>query len=165
MESSLRREVSREAARKRRRVESHVFADLCRLLPLQPSVRQTLDKPSVIRLTLSYMRAHALFKGSARLLAQLHLRARTGDAGAAGGRWSCGGRTRSSTLLRIKALFLNRDGTGGGQSLMRGPAATQEDASMFLTILEGFLMVLSPEGDVILLSDNVSQFVGLTQVQ
>lgn len=36
---------------------------------------------------------------------------------------------------------------------------------MFLSVLEGFLMVLSTEGDVILLSDNVSHFVGLTQVQ
>lgn len=45
-----------------------MFADLCRLLPLPPSVTRTLDKPSVIRLTLSYMRTGALFKGSARLL-------------------------------------------------------------------------------------------------
>lgn len=66
--SSLRRTLSREAARKRRRLESDMFADLCRLLPLPPSVTRTLDKPSVIRLTLSYMRTGALFKGSARLL-------------------------------------------------------------------------------------------------
>lgn len=64
--SALCRAVSREAARKRRRVESDVFGDLSRLLPLQPSVRAHLDKPSVIRLTLSYIRTHTLFKGTNR---------------------------------------------------------------------------------------------------
>lgn len=62
--SFLCRAISREAARKRRRVESDVFRDLSHLLPLQPSVRAHLDKPSVIRLTLSYIRTHALFKGT-----------------------------------------------------------------------------------------------------
>lgn len=60
----LRRATSREAARKRRRVESDIFGDMSRLLPLQPSISQRLDKPSIIRLTLSYIRAHALLKGS-----------------------------------------------------------------------------------------------------
>lgn len=62
--SDLRRAAGREAARKRRRLESDMFGDLCRLLPLHPSVRQSLDKPSVIRLSLSFIRAHALLKGS-----------------------------------------------------------------------------------------------------
>uniref|UniRef100_A0A3B4UQP1 BHLH domain-containing protein n=1 Tax=Seriola dumerili TaxID=41447 RepID=A0A3B4UQP1_SERDU len=60
----LCRAISREAARKRRRVESDVFGDLSQLLPLQPSVRANLDKPSVIRLTLSYIRMHTLLKGN-----------------------------------------------------------------------------------------------------
>lgn len=71
--SDLCRASSREAARKRRRVESDMFADLSRLLPLHTSVRQNLDKPSVIRLTLSYIRAHALFKGSVHVHASLAL--------------------------------------------------------------------------------------------
>lgn len=59
------RAISREAARKRRRVESEVFADLCRLLPLRASVRDHLDKPSVIRLALCYIRLKALLQGDA----------------------------------------------------------------------------------------------------
>lgn len=59
-----RRAASREAARKRRRLESDMFGDLSHLLPLRPSVRQSLDKPSVIRLTLSFIRARALLEGS-----------------------------------------------------------------------------------------------------
>lgn len=40
-----------------------------------------------------------------------------------------------------------------------------EETNMLLSVLEGFLMVLSTEGDVIFLSENVSQHMGLTQVQ
>uniref|UniRef100_A0A3B3YGN4 Endothelial PAS domain protein 1b n=1 Tax=Poecilia mexicana TaxID=48701 RepID=A0A3B3YGN4_9TELE len=102
--------ISREAARRRRRVESDVFGDLSRLLPLQPSVRAHLDKPSVIRLTLSYIRMQALLKE-----------------------------------------------TEGLNPL--------DETSMYLKILEGFLMVLSTMGDMIFLSDNVSKYMGLSQTE
>uniref|UniRef100_A0AAQ4P733 Uncharacterized protein n=1 Tax=Gasterosteus aculeatus aculeatus TaxID=481459 RepID=A0AAQ4P733_GASAC len=89
-------------ARRRRRVESEVFEDLSRLLPLQPAVQAHLDKPSVIRLTLSYIRMHT-------------------------------------------------------------DAEASEETDLYLRILEGFLIVLSSEGDMIYLSDNVSKYMGLTQ--
>uniref|UniRef100_A0A8D2ZUL6 Endothelial PAS domain-containing protein 1-like n=1 Tax=Scophthalmus maximus TaxID=52904 RepID=A0A8D2ZUL6_SCOMX len=106
--------ISREAAKRRRRVESDMFEDLSRLLPLQPSVGANLDKPSVIRLTLSYIRMHTLLKGD---------RKRRGDS----------------------------PGHGGDKYV--------------LSILEGFLMVLSAEGDMIYLSDNISKYMGLTQTE
>lgn len=58
------RAISREAARLRRKAESDVFGDLSRLLPVPPSLRVHLDKPSVIRLTISYIRAHTLLTGT-----------------------------------------------------------------------------------------------------
>uniref|UniRef100_A0A665T2E0 Endothelial PAS domain protein 1b n=1 Tax=Echeneis naucrates TaxID=173247 RepID=A0A665T2E0_ECHNA len=106
------RAISREAARRRRRIESDVFGDLSQLLPLEPSVRANLDKPSVIRLTLSYIRMHTLLKGKKR---------------------------SSCTLIKCTNLYLR--------------------------ILEGFLMVLSSEGDMIYLSDNISKYMGLTQTE
>uniref|UniRef100_A0A3Q0R4B3 Endothelial PAS domain protein 1b n=1 Tax=Amphilophus citrinellus TaxID=61819 RepID=A0A3Q0R4B3_AMPCI len=102
----------REAARRRRRVESDVFGDLSGLLPLQPSVRAHLDKPSVIRLTLSYIRMHTLLKGNG---------------------------TSEDPLTQT--------------------------TNMYLGILEGFVMVLSTEGDMIFLSDNVSKYMGLSQTE
>lgn len=39
------------------------------------------------------------------------------------------------------------------------------DESLFLKSLEGFLLVLSPEGDFVFLSDNVSEYLGITQVR
>lgn len=39
-----------------------------------------------------------------------------------------------------------------------------DETNMYLKILEGFLMVLSISGDIIFLSENVSKYMGLTQV-
>lgn len=36
--------------------------------------------------------------------------------------------------------------------------------SLFLKSLEGFLLVLSPEGDFVYLSENVHEYLGITQV-
>lgn len=38
------------------------------------------------------------------------------------------------------------------------------DDSVFLKSLEGFLLVLSPEGDFVYLSENVSDYLGIQQV-
>lgn len=142
----LRRATSREAARKRRRVESDIFGDMSRLLPLQPSIRQRLDKPSIIRLTLSYIRAHALLKGSVLV----------------------GRRRRRRTETLLDSLFFLTE----ADEMRRGAREEEEEAEevleetrMFLGVLEGFLMVLSTEGDMIFLSENVSQHMGLTQVR
>lgn len=117
-----RRAISREAARKRRKVESDVFGDLSRLLPLQPSIRAHLDKPSVIRLTLSHIRLNTLLKGITR--------------------------------------------TGAADGQLNGTCDNGKDeTSMYLRILEGFLMVVSTDGDMIFLSDNVSRYMGLTQTE
>lgn len=36
--------------------------------------------------------------------------------------------------------------------------------AVFLKSLEGFLLVLSPEGDFVYLSENVNEYLGITQV-
>ncbi|KAJ3607477.1 hypothetical protein NHX12_024528 [Muraenolepis orangiensis] len=107
-----RRAVSREAARSRRKKEADVFADLSHLLPLPPDLLAHLDKPSVLRLTISYM--------------------------------------RTSTLLITAEL--------------RSWGLTQGEADLYLGVSGGFLMVLSAKGDMVFLSDNVSEHIGLTPV-
>ncbi|XP_053720087.1 endothelial PAS domain-containing protein 1 [Synchiropus splendidus] len=125
-----RRAISREAARKRRRVESNVFQDLSLLLPLRPPQGSHLDKPSVIRLTLSY----------------LHLR-----------------RLLSDTLQTPSSFC-------GVGRLTRGPQKTtewseDEETSVLLSLLEGFMMVVSLRGDMLFLSSNVSQYIGLSPIE
>lgn len=143
-----RRAISREAARKRRRVESDVFGDLCRLLPLQPSVRAHLDKPSVIRLTLSYIRMHTLLKGSPGIKAEDTDAVKCGRLNGKDERWECNeGRGREE------------------EKDTEEDSKTSEETNMFLRTLEGFLMILSTDGDMIFLSDNVSKYMGLSQTE
>lgn len=58
--SERRKEKSRDAARCRRGKESEVFYELAQQLPLPHSVTSNLDKASIMRLTISYLRMRKL---------------------------------------------------------------------------------------------------------
>lgn len=133
-----RRAVSREAARKRRCVESVMFEDLSHLLPVPPSVRDHLDKPSIIRLTLSYIRLHQMFRGHS---------------------WT------DFFGHDLQLQWENGEDRDGRKTDHVKPTEGPDESSMFLNILEGFLMVLSTEGVIVFLSDNVNGFIGLTQTE
>ncbi|XP_029982647.1 hypoxia inducible factor 1 subunit alpha a [Sphaeramia orbicularis] len=112
--SERRKEKSRDAARCRRGKESEVFYELAQQLPLPHSVSSSLDKASIMRLTISY--------------------------------------------LRMRKLLTTDE-----------PMAVEESEldvqlnSSYLKALEGFLMVLSEDGDMIYLSENVNKCLGLAQ--
>ena len=52
----VRKERSRDAARCRRSKENAEFYELSQLLPLPPAITGQLDKASVVRLTITYLR-------------------------------------------------------------------------------------------------------------
>jgi len=52
----LRKEKSRDAARSRRGKENFEFYELAKLLPLPAAITSQLDKASIIRLTISYLK-------------------------------------------------------------------------------------------------------------
>ncbi|XP_061650743.1 hypoxia inducible factor 1 subunit alpha b [Phyllopteryx taeniolatus] len=112
--SERRKEKSRDAARCRRGKESEVFYELAEQLPLPHSVSSSLDKASVMRLTISY--------------------------------------------LRMRKLL----GTDELKAEEESELDTQLNSS-YLKALEGFLMVLSEDGDIIYLSENVNKCLGLAQ--
>ena len=58
--SERRKEKSRDAARCRRGKESEVFYELAQQLPLPHSISSSLDKASIMRLTISYLRMRKL---------------------------------------------------------------------------------------------------------
>ena len=58
--SERRKEKSRDAARSRRGKESEVFYELAQQLPLPHSISSSLDKASIMRLTMSYLRVRKL---------------------------------------------------------------------------------------------------------
>ncbi|XP_007247604.3 hypoxia inducible factor 1 subunit alpha a [Astyanax mexicanus] len=110
--SERRKERSRDAARCRRGKETEVFYELSRELPLPHSLTSNLDKASVIRLTLSYMRLRSL---------------------------------------------LHTDVSKGGE-------LDSQWSGCCLKALDGFLMVLSHDGDVVYVSENVNRCLGLPQI-
>ncbi|KAK3516641.1 hypothetical protein QTP70_022015 [Hemibagrus guttatus] len=114
--SERRKEKSRDAARCRRGKESEVFYDLAHQLPLPQNVTSHLDKASIMRLTISYLRMRKLLNS-----------------------------------------YETKDETVDESEL-----ETQLNG-FYLKALEGFLMVLSEDGDMVYLSENVCKCMGLTQ--
>lgn len=66
--SERRKEKSRDAARCRRGKESEVFYELAQQLPLPHSISSSLDKASIMRLTISYLRMRKLLSTGQYLL-------------------------------------------------------------------------------------------------
>uniref|UniRef100_A0A452QQI6 BHLH domain-containing protein n=1 Tax=Ursus americanus TaxID=9643 RepID=A0A452QQI6_URSAM len=54
--SAAQKEKSRDAARSRRGKENFEFYELAKLLPLPAAITSQLDKASIIRLTISYLK-------------------------------------------------------------------------------------------------------------
>lgn len=115
--SERRKEKSRDAARCRRSKETEVFYDLAHQLPLPHSVTSHLDKASIMRLAISFLRTR-------KLLAT---------------------------------------GCSSSSSSDGGDDDAQMD-SLYLKSLEGFITVVTSDGDMIFLSENINKFMGLTQV-
>uniref|UniRef100_A0A8C8VEJ4 Hypoxia-inducible factor 1-alpha n=1 Tax=Pelusios castaneus TaxID=367368 RepID=A0A8C8VEJ4_9SAUR len=112
--SDRRKEKSRDAARCRRSKESEVFYELAHQLPLPHTVSAHLDKASIMRLTISYLRMRKLLDAS-------DLEAET--------------------------------------------KMEKELNCFYLKALDGFVMVLSEDGDMIYMSENVNKCMGLTQFE
>ncbi|XP_072533823.1 endothelial PAS domain-containing protein 1b [Salminus brasiliensis] len=112
--SERRKEKSRDAARCRRSKETEVFYELAHQLPLPHSVSSHLDKASIMRLAISFLRTRKLL--------------------------------------------------ASGCSASETEADRQMD-SLYLKSLEGFVSVVTSDGDMIFLSENINKFMGLTQVE
>ncbi|XP_058237213.1 endothelial PAS domain-containing protein 1b isoform X1 [Hemibagrus wyckioides] len=112
--SERRKEKSRDAARCRRSKETEVFYELAHQLPLPHSISSHLDKASIMRLAISFLRTCKLF--------------------------TSGYHTSETDIDR------------------------QMD-SLYLKSLEGFISVVTSDGDMIFLSENINKFMGLTQVE
>ncbi|GFS29332.1 hypoxia-inducible factor 1-alpha [Nephila pilipes] len=113
--SEKRKEKSRDAARYRRSKESEIFNNLSGQLPLPQGAASALDKTSVMRVTVGYLKIREMMR-----------------------------------------LF---------KSSIKNVSDVSPLDSLSGTHLDGFLLVLSEEGDVVYLSENVEQFIGISQVE
>ncbi|XP_013386590.1 hypoxia-inducible factor 1-alpha isoform X2 [Lingula anatina] len=110
-----RKEKSRNAARERRGKEAEVFSDLTNEIPLPQNATAQLDKASIMRISIAYLKLRSLMEQGAKP-------------------------EPPRNALEKKA------------------------DQLFMKALEGFLMVISKEGDLVYLSETVTKYLGLSNV-
>ncbi|KAG7190855.1 hypothetical protein KM043_006919 [Ampulex compressa] len=134
----LRKEKSRDAARSRRGKENFEFYELAKMLPLPAAITSQLDKASIIRLTISYLKLRD-FSGH-------------GDPP-----WSRDGPPPNKSVK-----VANR---------VRSPATAAVDhfevhqGTHILQSLDGFAMAVAADGRFLYISETVSIYLGLSQVE
>ncbi|KAK2843445.1 hypothetical protein Q7C36_011660 [Tachysurus vachellii] len=139
---ALRKEKSRDAARSRRGKENFEFYELAKMLPLPGAITSQLDKASIIRLTISYLKMRDF--------------ANQGDPP-----WN----------LRIEGPPPNTSVKAIGSQRRRSPSAVATEifephlGSHILQSLDGFVFALNKEGRFLYISETVSIYLGLSQVE
>ncbi|XP_015109225.1 hypoxia-inducible factor 1-alpha isoform X2 [Diachasma alloeum] len=109
-----RKEKSRDAARCRRSRETDIFAELAAELPITQDQAQHLDKASIMRLAIAYLKARSVVDGL------------------------------SEPLLKTEKF--------------------SEMDTMCQEALDGFMLVLASNGDMVYLSENVTDYLGIPQM-
>ncbi|TDH14860.1 hypothetical protein EPR50_G00025670 [Perca flavescens] len=132
---NLRKEKSRNAARSRRGKENFEFFELAKMLPLPGAITSQLDKASVIRLTISYLHMRAFASQGDPPWSPLM----EGDN-------NCSKVRRSSHSLATDMF-------------------EQHLGAHLLQSLDGFVFVVSQEGRFLYISETVSIYLGLSQVE
>ncbi|XP_036342363.1 protein trachealess-like [Rhagoletis pomonella] len=130
----LRKEKSRDAARSRRGKENYEFYELAKMLPLPAAITSQLDKASIIRLTISYLKLRD-FSGQ-------------GDPP-----WS----REQSSSSKLKSA-----------AIRRSPAVDlfeQHQGTHILQSLDGFALAVAADGRFLYISETVSIYLGLSQVE
>uniref|UniRef100_A0A8B9JZS8 Neuronal PAS domain-containing protein 3 n=1 Tax=Astyanax mexicanus TaxID=7994 RepID=A0A8B9JZS8_ASTMX len=139
---ALRKEKSRDAARSRRGKENFEFYELAKMLPLPGAITSQLDKASIIRLTISYLKMRDF--------------ANQGDPP-----WN----------LRIEGPPPNTSVKAIGSQRRRSPSSIASEifephlGSHILQSLDGFVFALNKEGRFLYISETVSIYLGLSQVE
>ncbi|XP_038585429.1 neuronal PAS domain-containing protein 3 isoform X2 [Micropterus salmoides] len=139
---ALRKEKSRDAARSRRGKENFEFYELAKMLPLPGAITSQLDKASIIRLTISYLKMRDF--------------ANQGDPP-----WN----------LRMEGPPPNTSVKAIGAQRRRSPSVVASEifephlGSHILQSLDGFVFALNKEGRFLYISETVSIYLGLSQVE
>nr|XP_057946350.1 neuronal PAS domain-containing protein 3-like isoform X3 [Doryrhamphus excisus] len=139
---ALRKEKSRDAARSRRGKENFEFYELAKMLPLPGAITSQLDKASIIRLTISYLKMRDF--------------ANQGDPP-----WN----------LRMEGPPPNTSVKAIGNQRRRSPSTIASEifephlGSHILQSLDGFVFALNKEGRFLYISETVSIYLGLSQVE
>ncbi|CAO1417573.1 unnamed protein product [Diamesa tonsa] len=131
----LRKEKSRDAARSRRGKENYEFYELAKMLPLPAAITSQLDKASIIRLTISYLK----------------LRDFTGHGDPP---WSREG-SNTNKILKIRRTTAS----------LALELFEQHQGTHILQSLDGFALAVAADGRFLYISETVSIYLGLSQVE
>lgn len=145
---AIRKERSRDAARSRRGKENFEFYELAKLLPLPAAITSQLDKASIIRLSISYLRMRDFsLQGDPVWQSQP-------SYGSGPPRIN-----RSSTCLN--------QATGNQQDadVLTHDLFENNLGASILQALDGFLFTLCSDGRFLYISETVSIYLGLSQVE
>ncbi|XP_073466210.1 neuronal PAS domain-containing protein 3 isoform X6 [Aquarana catesbeiana] len=195
---ALRKEKSRDAARSRRGKENFEFYELAKLLPLPAAITSQLDKASIIRLTISYLKMRDFanqgdppwnlrMEGPPPNTSVKVSEGVSGEESRVGvppgwGSWKksdvCGLwrgdyriKPEPPTWSRLtEPCTVHLRGVIGSQR-RRSPSSVASDVfdshlgSHILQSLDGFVFALNQEGKFLYISETVSIYLGLSQVE
>ncbi|XP_045452892.1 hypoxia-inducible factor 1-alpha isoform X1 [Melitaea cinxia] len=122
MNNEKRKEKSRVAARCRRTKEMQIFAELTAALPAKKEEVDQLDKASVMRLAISFLR------------------------------------------VRDVVSMLPEDKEAPKLQSPKGLEEVQSELS-YMKALDGFVLVLSQQGDIVYCSENIAEHLGVSQME
>ncbi|CAH2045759.1 unnamed protein product, partial [Iphiclides podalirius] len=123
MNNEKRKEKSRVAARCRRTKEMQIFAELTAALPAKKEEVEQLDKASVMRLAISYLR-----------------------------------------VRDVVSMLPNGDVESPKLQSPKGLEEIQSELS-YMKALDGFVLVLSQQGDIVYCSENIAEHLGVSQME
>jgi len=138
----LRKEKSRDAARSRRGKENYEFYELAKMLPLPGAITSQLDKASIVRLTIAYLRLREF--------------AAHGDPP-----WNRDGRFDGKPTLKGSLRRLHTPHSGG----LAMEVFEEHEGTHILQSLDGFAISLASDGRFLYISETVSIYLGLSQVE
>ncbi|XP_052562291.1 protein similar isoform X1 [Culex pipiens pallens] len=134
MNNEKRKEKSRDAARCRRSRETEIFQELAGLLPMPQEDVEHLDKASVMRLSIAFLRVRDMLE-------------------------------LFPDIGKKVAAEQEKDGEDVDQDSKAALSELMiEQEQLALQTLDGFLLVLSADGDVTYVSENVGEFLGIAQI-
>ncbi|XP_049285065.1 protein similar [Anopheles funestus] len=137
-----RKEKSRDAARCRRSRETEIFQDLASLLPMRPEEVEHLDKASVMRLSIAFLKARNMLELFPDFQSEGKITVKEDNDVSMDSmdEFNC-----NETKLSLKSLGLELE-------------------TIAMQTLDGFLIILSADGDVTYISENVSEYLGISQI-
>uniref|UniRef100_A0A1A9ZF84 BHLH domain-containing protein n=1 Tax=Glossina pallidipes TaxID=7398 RepID=A0A1A9ZF84_GLOPL len=162
-----RKERSRDAARCRRSRETEIFSELAQMLPLKKEDVNQLDKASIMRIAIAYLKIRDvlnMFPNIQQLSDVLNSSQIKDD--------DCSVNAINSDIDACSQSTLSADEDDlispiSEQILPKQETDAYEDNEfnrMLQETLGGFLLILTSDGDIAYVTDNVSDYLGITKI-